>query len=178
MGETLLVLLRVAVSLGVVIALIVYVGRRLSAGRASERSREADVHVVGRQGLGRHSGVAVIAAGDRRLLVGFSDTQVQLLTELGPVAATPEPMTADRTPVRRTTTSDDRRSAAGPTAAGDPALAGGLPGTGSGPGRAVLPRPRPAPDDAAQRSVLAGSVLSAQTWRAAVRVLQDRTVRR
>ena len=72
MGETLLVLLRVAVSLGVVIALIVYVGRRMAAGRAAERTREADVHVVGRQGLGRHSGVAVIVFGRQGIAAGYT----------------------------------------------------------------------------------------------------------
>ena len=166
MGETLLVLLRVAVSLGVVIALIVYVGRRMSAGRAAERTREADVHVVGRQGLGRHSGVAVIAAGDRRLLVGFSDSSVQLLTELGPVASAPAAPTADRSAPARS----------GKPAAGqqDPSL----PAAASGSTFPLLPRPRPALDDAEHGSVLTGSVLSPQTWRAAVRVLQDRTVRR
>lgn len=192
MGETLLVLLRVAVSLGVVIALIVYVGRRMQAGRAVERSREADVHVVGRQGLGRHSGVAVIAAGDRRLLVGFSDTSVQLLTELGPVAAAPDQPAVERISQRS-------RKAAGAPSVSDPsgtpsvigaALPGGAPSgaapsgavrsapAGAGATTAVLPRPRPALDDAGRQSVLAGSVLSPQTWRAAVRALQDRTVRR
>lgn len=170
MGETLLVLLRVAVSLGVVIALIVYVGRRMSAGRAAERTREADVHVVGRQGLGRHSGVAVIAAGDRRLLVGFSDSSVQLLTELGPVASRPEPLTAERTAAPTASAQPT-----GPAGAAGGALAA-LRGTGSA--LAGVPHPRPALDDAGHQSVLAGSVLSPQTWRAAVRALQERTVRR
>ncbi|OZB49677.1 MAG: hypothetical protein B7X40_04950 [Cellulomonas sp. 14-74-6] len=182
MGETLLVLLRVAVSLGVVIALILYVGRRLSAGRAAERTREADVHVVGRQGLGRHSGVAVIAAGDRRLLVGFSDTSVQLLTELGPVASAPVGAAGDRAGTRAAkqaavTTSTPAGGADAVPVVGSPL---GLPG--AGPALGSVPHPRPALDGTAHQSALAGalagSVLSPQTWRAAVRALQDRTVRR
>lgn len=182
MGETLLVLLRVAVSLGVVIALIVYVGRRMSAGRAAERTREADVHVVGRQGLGRHSGVAVIAAGDRRLLVGFSDTSVQLLTELGPVASAPVGVPGERTGTKAARQAAvTTRTTAG--SAAPSAVVGGTPGSSAaGSALAVVPHPRPALDDADHQSALAGalagSVLSPQTWRAAVRALQDRTVRR
>lgn len=182
MGETLLVLLRVVVSLGVVIALIVYVGRRMSAGRAAERTREADVHVVGRQGLGRHSGVAVIAAGDRRLLVGFSDTSVQLLTELGPVASAPVGVPGERTGAKAAKQVAVPTST--PAGAGVPgALVGGAAGLpGAGPALGAVPHPRPALDDASHQSALAGalagSVLSPQTWRAAVRALQDRTVRR
>lgn len=200
MGETLLVLLRVAVSLGVVIALIVYVGRRMQAGRAVERSREADVHVVGRQGLGRHSGVAVIAAGDRRLLVGFSDSSVQLLTELGPVAAVPDQPAGERAASPRSRKAAGALSAFASSAVGSStgaAPSGAVPAVGStaasatspagstdaastlaGATTAVVPRPRPALDDSGRQSVLAGSVLSPQTWRAAVRALQDRTVRR
>ena len=180
MGETLLVLLRVAVSLGVVIALIVYVGRRMSAGRGAERSREADVHVVGRQGLGRHSGVAVIAAGDRRLLVGFSDTSVQLLTELGPVASVPA-SSAERTSGTKATRQAGLTTGR-PAAGAGAGPVGNVLGPGAGPALGAVPHPRPAPDDAGQQSALAGalagSVLSPQTWRAAVRALQDRTVRR
>lgn len=197
MGETLLVLLRVVVSLGVVIALIVYVGRRMQAGRAVERSREADVHVVGRQGLGRHSGVAVIAAGDRRLLVGFSDSSVQLLTELGPVAAVPDQPAGERaaSPRSRKTTGAlaafassavGSSTGAAPSGATSAAAASATSSAASsdaastvpGATTAVVPRPRPALDDSGHQSVLAGSVLSPQTWRAAVRALQDRTVRR
>lgn len=181
MGETLLVLLRVALSLGVVVGLILYVGRRVSAGRAAERTREADVHVVGRQGLGRRSGVAVIAAGDRRLLVGFSDTSVQLLTELGPVASAPAGVPGERTGTKAA--KQPRVMTSMPAGGAPEAVVGGAPGpSGAGSALGALPNPRPALDDAAHQSglagALAGSVLSPQTWRAAVRALQDRTVRR
>ncbi|HEY0117451.1 MAG TPA: flagellar biosynthetic protein FliO [Cellulomonas sp.] len=156
--DSLLVVLRVVVSLVVVVALVWYLARRLG-GRAGDTSREAEVRVLDRQSLSKHAGVAVVAAGDRRLLVGFADAGVQLITELRPVPALPQvpvappappassaPRTAPRAPRRRPT----------PTSLVAPA---GLPANR-----------RP--------GLFAGSVLSPQTWHATVRAWQDRTVRR
>ena len=102
------------------------------------------MRVIDRQALGRTSGVAVVAVGNRRLLVGFGEQQVGLLTELGPVVELAAPAAAD----------------------------------------AAVPSPRSATDAGAPpvgarpAGVLAGSVLSPETWRATLRALQDRTVRR
>lgn len=157
MAGSLLLALRVLVSLAVVVALVWYLARRVG-GRGADRSREAEVRVLDRQGLGRRSGVAVIAAGDRRLLVGFADQGVQLLTELAPVPALPKPVTPTAA------AGEPRRTAAGapiPSLAGS--VAGGAP---AGPGANRRP------------GLLAGSVLSPQTWHATLRAMQDRTVRR
>jgi flagellar protein FliO/FliZ len=153
--ESLLVVLRVLVSLAVVVALVWYLARKLG-GRGHDDSREAEVRVLDRQSLSKHAGVAVVAAGDRRLLVGFADSGVQLITELRPVPVLPQ------APV------------AGPA------------GASSAPKAARLPRPRAASAEVAtaglpanhRPGLLAGSVLSAQTWHATVRAWQDRTVRR
>lgn len=140
----LMLALRVLLSLACVIALIWYAGRRWGNGRTTSTSREATVQVVGRQSVGRHSGVAVVAVGSRRLLLGYGEQQVTLLTELSPVAELP--------------------------AAPKPVV--------------PKPRPKPSPDlpegvaDAVRPARLQGSVLSPATWRQAVQVLQDRTVRR
>ena len=108
MADSLLLALRVLVALAVVVALVWYLARRIE-GRGADRSREAEVRVIDRQGLGRRSGVAVVAAGNRRLLVGFAEQGVQLLTELAPVptqpkAAAPAPTAATRpvVPTQRT----------------------------------------------------------------------------
>ncbi len=145
--DELLLVGRVLLSLACVVGLVWYLARKLGASRGAHDDREPTVHVVDRQSLSRGSGVAVVAVGSRRLLVGFGEQQVQLLTELRPV-----PELAPAT-----------TSATAPAAA---------PGSAD-----AVPTPRPAPDGA-RPGPLAGSVLSPQTWRATLRALQDRTVRR
>jgi flagellar protein FliO/FliZ len=147
--------LRVLVSLGVVVALVWYIARRFS-GRGRESSREAEVRVLDRHPLSKHSGVAVVAAGDRRLLVGFADAGVRLITELQSVPSLPL-----RLPVE------------GASAA--PPLVAHVPAPRAPAERLVSPAGLPANR---RPGLLAGSVLSRQTWHATVRSWQDRTVRR
>lgn len=82
MSDTLILALRVAVSLFVVLALLWYLARRLGAGRAT--TRRLPITVLGRQSLGRRSGVTVVDVAGRTLVLGVSDTEVRLLTELEP----------------------------------------------------------------------------------------------
>lgn len=142
--DELLLVGRVLLSLACVVGLVWYLARRLGAGRTVRDDREPTVRVVDRQALTRGSGVAVVAVGGRRLLVGFGEQQVTMLTELGPVVERPAPLT--------TGTSDK------------PGVPTPHPGSGSVP--------------VVGSGALAGSVLSPQTWRATLRALQDRTVRR
>lgn len=153
------VVLRVLVSLAVVVALVWYLARRLGRGHA-DASREAEVRVLDRHSLSKHAGVAVVAAGDRRLLVGFADAGVQLITELRPVPTLPQPMSATP-PAPPAHTGAPTRPAPRPSSRPEAGLEvpAGLP---------VNRRP----------GLLAGSVLSPQTWHATVRAWQDRTVRR
>jgi len=139
--DELLLVGRVLLSLACVVGLVWYLARRFGASRPARDDREPSVRVVDRQALTRGSGVAVVAVGNRRLLVGFGEQQVALLTELGPVV--------------------ERAASTAGTA------------TDAG-----VPAPRPAPDAGPRTGPLTGSVLSPQTWRATVRALQDRTVRR
>lgn len=157
--DGLVVALRVLVSLAVVVALVWYLARRLG-GRGHEASREAEVRILDRHSLSKHAGVAVVAAGDRRLLVGFADAGVQLITELRPVPTLPPTPSATR-----------------PAApAGVAPLGAPLPTPRTGPG---APLPGTGGQPANRRpGLLAGSVLSPQTWHATVRAWQDRTVRR
>ncbi|MCL2849507.1 MAG: flagellar biosynthetic protein FliO [Micrococcales bacterium] len=87
MGDVIWLLLRAVVALGCVLGLIWWGARRLTAGRTVRSGSEAHIMVVDRHTLARGSGVAVLAVGSRRLLVGFGDQQVSLLTELAPVIA-------------------------------------------------------------------------------------------
>lgn len=162
-----LLVLRVLLALTCVVGLIWYLGRRLGGGRTQRSSREHTVTLVGRQAVGRHTGVAVVAVGNRRLLLGYGDQQVTLLTELGPVVdVAPEP-TAEHTGPRR-----DWVANALATTRGVPA-----PHTAPDAGPPVDAALTPVTDDASP-SALQGSILAPETWRAAVRTLQDRTVRR
>jgi flagellar protein FliO/FliZ len=142
--------LRVLVSLACVVGIVWYAGRRLGARRQAATSREPSVRLVDRQSLGRHAGVAVVAVGNRRLLLGFGEQQVTMLTELSPVAEQLPAPHADHTPAPRTVLPTPRR-----------------------PAEATAPTGRPAAGGA-----LDGSVLSPATWRSVVKTLQDRTVRR
>ncbi|MET0433088.1 MAG: flagellar biosynthetic protein FliO, partial [Cellulomonas sp.] len=78
--------LRVLLALACVIGLIWVLARRAGWGRGRRRPAGPAVEVVGRQALGRHAGVVVVAVGDRRLLLGYGEQNVTMLTELDAVA--------------------------------------------------------------------------------------------
>lgn len=78
--------LRVLLALACVIGLIWVLARRAGWG-ARRRPAGPAVEVVGRQALGRHAGVAVVAVGNRRLLLGYGEQNVTMLTELAPAPA-------------------------------------------------------------------------------------------
>ena len=83
-------LLRVVVSLGVVLALMAGTGKVLRrsglAGTApgSRRGARRPVEVMARHGLSRGASVTVIRLGGRGLVLGVTDHQVTLLTEIDP----------------------------------------------------------------------------------------------
>ena len=80
MSDTLVLALRVALSLAVVLALLWFLARRLGAGKGG--GRRLPITVLGRQGLGRRSGITVVDVAGRTLVLGVSDSEVRLLTEL------------------------------------------------------------------------------------------------
>ncbi|WP_329677833.1 flagellar biosynthetic protein FliO [Cellulomonas sp.] len=193
-----LLLLRVALSLACVVGLIWFAGRRLSGSQARRTPAGPTMRVVGRQALGRHAGVAVVAIGNRRLLLGYGEQQVTMLTELAPVMepaplpvaprsaaaapasslpaarVTPESLLSGQPSARPALDIDallaQARVDAEPLAASE-ALAPTV--------AATVPAPRPAVDGVpVARSALDGSILSLDTWRRALETLQDRTVRR
>jgi len=132
---------RLVASLAVVVGLLLVLARvagRRFAGRAG-----APIQVLHRQPLSRSSSVAMISVGSRVLLVGTTDHQVSLLTEVDPDDLDlPEPVVTDEVSLAGY---DDvpTRSFAGTVA-----------------------RHRALPT-AAPTGALAGSLLSAGTWKAA-----------
>lgn len=155
-----------AVVVGLLLLLARFAGRRY-AGRAG-----APVQVVHRQQLSRSSAIAVVSVGSRLLVIGTTDQQVSLLTELDPedlpeaaVAGDPhDPSELVLLPASQVDAEDadgaDLEAADGLTDRLPP-----LPRRG-GAHRAAPARPatpaRPA------QGPLAGSVLSPQTWRQAL----------
>ncbi|HEY0187077.1 MAG TPA: flagellar biosynthetic protein FliO [Cellulomonas sp.] len=163
--------LRVLLALACVIGLIWVLARRAGWGRGAKRPAGPTVEVVGRQALGRHAGVVVVAVGNRRLLLGYGEQQITMLTELAPVPTVPAETATHAAPVAHAV---PVRPVAGTGAdVEDLALIG--PGARTGPATRT--------DDAVPEGVvpagaLHGSVLDPSTWSQAVAVLRERTVRR
>lgn len=161
-SSTVVLTLRVLLSLAVVLGLLWWLARRTAGARA--KVRQASVTVVGRQSLGKHSGVAVVEVEGRRLLLGVTEQGVSLLTELE--APVPQ-ASADRTEI-------------------DPAALAELVGLDDTPALDPEPVTTPArhhpaartPAVPTPRNPLEGSILDAATWRQAVVAVQERTIRR
>jgi len=147
---------RALLALACVLGLIWWGSRRLGGGGKRRPGREPHVVVVERAALGRRAGVAVLAVGNRRLLVGFAEQQVTMLSELSPVIEPLElpPAGQDSAVPKQRSAPPAAKLALGPSAA----------------------RGQASPQ--APRSALAGSLLHPQTWKDTVRVLQEKTVRR
>lgn len=79
--------IRMIVSLAVVLGLLMLCAR-LGQKRFKGRSG-SPLQVLHRQSLSRSSGVAVVSVGGRVLLLGTTDQQVQMLTELDPAEVEP-----------------------------------------------------------------------------------------
>ena len=195
-----LVLLRVALSLACVVGLIWFAGRRLSGNQARRAAAGPSMRVVGRQALGRHAGVAVVAIGTRRLLLGYGEQQVTMLTELAPVidlaplpvaarcavlpplSSLPTPRSAPESllsgqPSARPALDIDALLAQARIDAEAPAVSGVT--APSAPEIAPARTPRlTVGGEPLTRGALDGSILSRDTWRRALQTLQDRTVRR
>jgi flagellar biogenesis protein FliO len=78
--ETLFLVLRVAVSLGVVLAVIWFAHRRISANRARTRTQQL-VTVVARQSLAPKASMVVVDADGRRLMLGVTEHGVTVLSD-------------------------------------------------------------------------------------------------
>ena len=132
--------IRLVVSLAIVVGLLLLLAR--FGARRFRGQAGALVRVVHRQPLSRTSAVAVVTVGSRVLVLGTTEQQVSILTELEPEeleidlpeVGVLEPATPEVRPVRQPLEATDLVDAIEP------------------------------------RDPLAGSVLSAQTWRQAFQV--------
>ncbi|MCY1695301.1 FliO/MopB family protein [Curtobacterium sp. SL109] len=190
--DTLVITLRVVLSLGVVLALMWVLHRRMAKGqfgRAKARGRRsAAIEVVGRTGIGGKASVVVVDVEGERLVLGVTEHGVSLLTS--GEAPAPE-LTIVTGPVQLPVRATQAATSA-PTAVPMPTpsaeafrqelalqdqAATSLP---SAPAAEPLPmRPRNR-DRRPQRTVvptsaqLQGSLLSADTWRQAAAALRSR----
>jgi flagellar protein FliO/FliZ len=190
--DTLVITLRVALSLGVVLALMWVLHRRMAKGqfgRAKARGRRsAAIEVVGRTGIGGKASVVVVDVEGERLVLGVTEHGVSLLTSGEAPAPELTIVTGPvQLPVRASQTST---STSVPTSTATPSAEafrqelalqdGAVPSLQSVPAAEPLPmRPRNR-DRRPQRTVvptsaqLQGSLLSADTWRQAAAALRSR----
>ncbi|MCF6378226.1 flagellar biosynthetic protein FliO [Nocardioides KLBMP 9356] len=178
---------RLVASLAVVVGLMLLLARVV--GRRYGARAGAPVQVLHRQALSRGASVTVISVGSRVLLVGATDQQVSLLTELDPdeladleTPGDPDGVAADEADEAGLTaviTEDLASAFAADVAPAPPVVAAAPSPSPRGAHRAVTPRAaasRSASRSAARSSMrasvadgaLAGSVLSPQTWRQAL----------
>lgn len=90
--DTLLIVLRVALSLGVVVGLLWYVQRRIVRGRAGRPANPLQLR--GRQGVGAKASVVVVDLDGQRFLLGVTEQSVNLL-HTSEAPAEPESNVAD-----------------------------------------------------------------------------------
>lgn len=191
--------LRVAVSLGVVLALMWVLHRRatkggLGAAVKARGRRSAAVEVVGRQGIGGKASVVVVDVEGERLVLGVSEQSVSLLRSgptpapeltvvAGPVALPTAPRAVVSAPEPAEPTSAGPTTVAAPSADAFRAelerqdhAATGLPADAAPvlPMRPRGPARRPARTVVPTAQQLQGSVLSADTWRQAAAALRGR----
>ena len=146
--DTLIVAVRVVLSLGVVLALLWYLQRRLSRG-ALAKGATNPVTVVGRAPIGQKASVVVVEVEGTRLVLGVTEQAVTVLHEKS--LASP------------TSTLDDAMSAlGGPQIAPASAFARSL---------AAATADDAAPTTAS--AALAGSILSPSTWRQTAALLRQ-----
>jgi flagellar protein FliO/FliZ len=136
--------IRLVVSLSIVVGLLLVLAR--IGARKFRGQSGALVHVVHRQALSRTSAVAVVTVGSRVLVLGTTEHQVSILTELDPEELEGE-----------------AEVEIGDTVSGADEIAT-LDTLGVRPARPMIA------DPLEPRGALAGSVLSPQTWRQAFHV--------
>jgi flagellar protein FliO/FliZ len=149
--ETVVVALRVALSLGVVLALLWFLHRRITRG-SKQRGPAAAITVLGKQAVGQKASVVVVDADGMRFVLGVTENNVTVLhSAQAPVAETPaaafaEVLTAVPAPVE---------TAPAPTAA---------------PVAAAV-RAKDLESALVKPGALTGSILSPATWRQAAAAL-------
>ena len=81
--DTLILAARVGLSLAAVLGLMWWLSRRMQSSTLLRRRRRENLTVLGRQQLGKQSGVALIEASGRRLVIGYGEQGVTPLARCG-----------------------------------------------------------------------------------------------
>ncbi|WP_191330297.1 flagellar biosynthetic protein FliO [Frigoribacterium sp. ACAM 257] len=104
--DTLFVALRVALSLGVVLALLWVLQKRLAKGGLRGGRASAPVSIVARQGIGAKASVVVVDVEGERLVLGVTESSITVLAaadapvaQPSVVALEPAPQEARVTPI-------------------------------------------------------------------------------
>ncbi|KQO64900.1 FliO/MopB family protein [Curtobacterium sp. Leaf261] len=179
--DTVVVALRVALSLGVVLALLWVLQRKLSKGmlgKGARAHRAATVTVVARQGIGGKASVVVVDVEGERLVLGVTESQVNVLSS----GETPVPelelvAPVDITPTASTGTIVLPAAQPQPFSAVLAAEHQAAPFLPSAPAAEPLPmRPRNRDRRTAvpTKQQLQGSILSAGTWKQAAAAVRSR----
>ncbi|MGN6300956.1 MAG: FliO/MopB family protein [Angustibacter sp.] len=197
-GSTLLAVLRLLVSLGAVLTLVVWVARyaaKRGIGGARTPRGGVSVDVLSRRSLGRTSSVQVVQVGRRTMVLGVTEHGVSVLGELGeedlvvpePVAARPQVEVPGRHAFDQLLAAQAAQAAGGPlaadalggpfTAPGFGAPAFGVPGFGA-PVAAQLAAPAPAAAPRAHGVASRIPVPEGWPWSAASFVLRTLQARR
>ena len=152
---------RVLLSLAVVLALLWVAARVLRRGQRRTQHGVV-VDVLARQPLAQRASVAVVKVGDRALVLGVTESRVELLAE--------QPLSA---------LLDAGEDVSHVVATVDDAPGLSLPSSGvTGAPVTPLPTRSARRADAAPQGPLAGSALSPATWSKALDVVREKTVRR
>jgi len=163
---------RLVFSLAVVLGLLLLmarVGSRRFRGRAGSA-----VTVLHRQPLSRGTTVTVVSVGSRVLVLGTTEQQVSILTELDPDELDQGDLLAPVTQLVPTAGDGDFADVLLHELDPDAGSASATPGRHAGARRRTPPaRQRTTVADAGS-GLLAGSVLSPQTWRAALQAVSGR----
>ena len=173
--ETFILAARVGLSLAAVLGLMWWLSRRMQSSTTLRRRRREALVVLGRQNLGGKSGVALIEASGRRLVIGYGEHGVSLLHDAGE-APSEEDAPADHAAPARVEHDLDRelRSLTAPEASdadGAPAAVVAAQSTLRSTSARTAGARR-------LRTPLEGSILAPDTWRKAVVAAQERTTRR
>lgn len=170
--DTLILAVRVGLSLAAVLGLMWWLSRRMQSSTLMRRRRCETLSVLGRQQLGGKSGVALIEASGRRLVIGYGEQGVTLLHDAGDAPESDEDVDTS------TSRSVDLDGELISLTKGDAADASPV-------SRAAMSAPAHARSTSARmadarrpRSPLEGSILAPDTWRKAVVAAQERTTRR
>ena len=174
--DTVVVALRVVLSLAVVLGLLWVLQRRLSRGAGSRAANV--VTIVGRQGLGQKASVVVVEVEGRRFVLGVTEHSVSVLhggsTE---ATATQDADAGAGSSGSAAAFARSLHAATGPrlvppvavSPAADPGAAALSGSTGDAAGPPLTFRPR---RDRGHTSKLGGSILSPATWQQTAALLR------